>query len=88
MLESQTPDAGEIRRRPGLRVGYVPQRESVDWDFPVNVMDVVLMGRYGRIGLLRRVSREDREIARACLERGWRYCHRLHIEIFGNRKGT
>src|SRR4051794_12064803 len=32
-----------------LRVAYVPQRSSVDWDFPVNVMDVVLMGRYGRL---------------------------------------
>lgn len=51
------------------RVGYVPQRESVDWDFPVNVMDVVLMGRYGRIGLLRRPSAEDRAVARDCLDR-------------------
>lgn len=51
------------------RVGYVPQRESVDWDFPVSVMDVVLMGRYGRIGLFRRPSKEDREIARASLDR-------------------
>lgn len=51
------------------RVGYVPQRESVDWDFPVSVMDVVLMGRYGRIGLFRRPSDEDRRIARECLER-------------------
>lgn len=50
------------------RVGYVPQRESIDWDFPVNVMDVVLMGRYGRLGLCRRPGRADREIARACLE--------------------
>jgi manganese/zinc/iron transport system ATP- binding protein len=49
------------------RVGYVPQRETVDWDFPVNVMDVVLMGRYGRIGLIRRPGRRDREIARECL---------------------
>ena len=40
-----------------VRVGYVPQRESVDWDFPVNVMDVVLMGRYGRSGLIRRPSK-------------------------------
>ena len=31
------------------RVGYVPQRESVDWDFPVTVMDVVMMGRYGHV---------------------------------------
>jgi manganese/zinc/iron transport system ATP- binding protein len=51
------------------RIGYVPQRESVDWDFPVNVMDVVLMGRYGRLGLMKRPTKEDREIARACLEK-------------------
>ena len=49
-----------------VRVGYVPQRESVDWDFPVKVMDVVLMGRYGRLGLIRRPSKADREVARAC----------------------
>lgn len=51
------------------QVGYLPQRESVDWDFPVNVMDVVLMGRYGRLGLVRRPGRADREVARACLEK-------------------
>ncbi len=51
------------------RVGYVPQRESVDWDFPVSVMDVVLMGRYGHAGLLRRISKRDHEIARDCLEK-------------------
>ena len=50
------------------RVAYVPQRTSVDWDFPVNVMDVVLMGRYGRIGLFKRPSAEDRRMARECLE--------------------
>ena len=52
-----------------LRVGYVPQRESVDWDFPVNVMDVVLMGRYGKLGLFRRPTAADRACARDCLER-------------------
>lgn len=51
------------------RVGYVPQREEVDWDFPVNVMDVVLMGRYGRLGLFRRPGREDREKAREALDK-------------------
>jgi manganese/zinc/iron transport system ATP- binding protein len=51
------------------RVGYVPQRESVDWDFPVNVMDVVLMGRYGRLGMIRRPRSEDRELARECLDK-------------------
>jgi manganese/zinc/iron transport system ATP- binding protein len=51
------------------RVGYVPQRESVDWDFPVNVMDVVMMGRYGKMGLGRRPSKLDREVAAECLEK-------------------
>jgi manganese/zinc/iron transport system ATP- binding protein len=60
---------GEPFRKSSQRVGYVPQRESVDWDFPVNVMDVVLMGRYGRLGIGRRPRAEDRDIARACLEK-------------------
>jgi len=51
------------------RVGYVPQRESVDWDFPVTVMDLVLMGRYGHLGLLRRASSKDRDLARECLDK-------------------
>lgn len=51
------------------RIGYVPQRESVDWDFPVNVSDVVMMGRCGRVGLFRRPSRNDREIVRDCLDK-------------------
>lgn len=51
------------------RVGYVPQRESVDWDFPVNVMDVVLMGRYGRLRLGQRPTARDREVAVECLDK-------------------
>ncbi len=51
------------------RIGYVPQRESVDWDFPVSVMDVVLMGRYGRLGLTKRPTKQDRDIARECLDK-------------------
>jgi manganese/zinc/iron transport system ATP- binding protein len=51
------------------RVGYVPQRESVDWDFPVSVMDVVLMGRYGRLPLGMRPGKADREVARECLDK-------------------
>ncbi len=49
-------------------VGYVPQRESVDWDFPVTVDDVVLMGTYGRLGWFRRPGKMEREIARNCLD--------------------
>ncbi|MCS7034921.1 MAG: metal ABC transporter ATP-binding protein [Phycisphaerae bacterium] len=51
------------------RVAYVPQRESVDWTFPVTAMDVVLMGRFGRVPWWRRVGRRDREIARQALQR-------------------
>ena len=51
------------------RVGYVPQRESVDWDFPVTVMDVVMMGRYGHVGWFKRPKKADKEIARDCLDK-------------------
>lgn len=49
-------------------IGYVPQRESVDWDFPVTVEDVVLMGTYGRLGWCRRPGRSERATAARCLE--------------------
>ena len=61
------------------RIGYMPQRESVDWDFPVSVMDVVLMGRYGRLGLMKRPTREDRDVARDCLDK-------VHMLPFANRQ--
>lgn len=60
---------GKPFKKAVTRVGYVPQRESVDWDFPVNALDVVLMGRYGRLGLFRRPSKADKEIAMTCLEK-------------------
>ena len=50
-------------------IAYVPQRESVDWDFPTNVLDVVMMGRYGKLGLLRRPGKKDRDIAMQSLEK-------------------
>lgn len=60
---------GEPYARARSRIGYMPQRESVDWDFPVSALDVVCMGRYRRIGWFRPVTRSHREAARACLER-------------------
>jgi manganese/zinc/iron transport system ATP- binding protein len=57
-----------LRERRKL-VGYVPQRSSVDWDFPVNALDVVLMGTYGRLGWFRRPGAAERQLARACLEK-------------------
>lgn len=50
-------------------VAYVPQSEEVDWSFPVLVEDVVMMGRYGRMGFLRRPSQTDRDAVSAALKR-------------------
>ena len=50
-------------------VGYVPQRGSVDWDFPTNVLDVVTMGRYGALGWLRRPGKQERVLALDALEK-------------------
>jgi manganese/zinc/iron transport system ATP- binding protein len=50
-------------------VGYVPQRGSVDWDFPTSVLDVVMMGRYGSLGWLRRPGAGERKLALAALEK-------------------
>jgi manganese/zinc/iron transport system ATP- binding protein len=50
------------------RIAYVPQRRDVDWTFPLSVLDVVLMGRYGRLGIWRRPGKHDRELALEALE--------------------
>ena len=72
-----TPQAGAVRIS-GLTprgaqklnlVAYVPQSEEVDWNFPVLVEDVVMMGRYGRMGFLRIASKTDRTQVDAALER-------------------
>ncbi len=60
---------GQTYRQNRHRVGYVPQRESVDWDFPISVQDVVTMGLYGRIGWCMPVRRQHRDLARQALER-------------------
>ncbi len=51
------------------KVAYVPQRGSVDWSFPTNVYDVVLMGRYGHIGWFKRITKKDKEIALDAMEK-------------------
>lgn len=68
------PERGDIRifgQAPGghICIAYVPQRSQIDWTFPVNVEEVVMMGRVGQIGLLRRPSRHDKSIVRSSLER-------------------
>ena len=58
-------------RAPGSQadpIAYVPQREEIDWSFPVTVSDVVMMGRYGRLGWLRRPQAADRDVVARCLD--------------------
>lgn len=67
-------DAGSIRvfdqpaQSVRKEIAYVPQTDSADWDFPVTVREVVMMGRYGRLGLFGRPRRRDREIVAECVE--------------------
>ncbi len=49
------------------KIAYVPQKESVDWDFPATVFDIVEMGRYGSKSLFKRLTKNDKEIAREAL---------------------
>ncbi len=71
-LVSKASGAVEVYGRPVDRqrrlIGYVPQRTSVDWDFPVSALEVVAMGRYGMLGWCRPVTRRHREAALACLD--------------------
>jgi manganese/zinc/iron transport system ATP- binding protein len=69
-------------------VGYVPQRESVDWDFPVSALDVVAMGRYRKIGWLRPVTRAHKQAAQACLEQVGMgdYAHRQINQLSGGQQ--
>lgn len=68
-LSGEVKIAGKPLRQQRKLVGYVPQRGSVDWDFPTTALDVVVMGRYGQIGMMRRVKKEDKALAYAMLEK-------------------
>ncbi|MCC9167607.1 metal ABC transporter ATP-binding protein [Pontibacter harenae] len=61
------------------RISYVPQRESVDWDFPASVFDVVLMGRYGKLGLFSRPRKADKDAAMEALEK-------VNMQAFAKRQ--
>ncbi len=91
-----TPQNGDVHlaglpAREALRrnvVAYVPQSEDVDWNFPVLVEDVVMMGRYGHMGFLRRASGKDHEKVSEALERVGMsaYRHRQIGELSGGQK--
>lgn len=70
------------------RVSYVPQRESVDWDFPASVLDIVLMGLYGKMGLFSRVTRADKEVAMHSLEKVnmQEFAHRQISQLSGGQQ--
>lgn len=74
MLGLLTPVAGTVSFFGGTyaqhrtRIAYVPQRTSVDWDFPATVLDIVLMGRYGHIGWFKRPAHSDYDAAKHVLE--------------------
>src|SRR5690554_2732546 len=51
------------------QIAYVPQRNNIDWDFPVNVMDTVLLGTYPSLGLFKRPGKKEKEMAIECLQK-------------------
>jgi len=88
------PAAGQVRiyGRPYDEqrnlVGYVPQRGSVDWDFPTSVLDVVMMGRYGHLGWLRRPGDEEEQLALEALDKVGmrRYAGRQISQLSGGQQ--
>ncbi len=75
MLELIKPISGKVLfngqsyQQQRKNIGYVPQKESVDWDFPTTVLDVVMMGRYAHIGWIKRASRADKDISMQALDK-------------------
>lgn len=60
---------GQSVKQARTRVAYVPQRSAIDWDFPIRVLDAVLIGCYPQLGLFKRPTKQHRIHARSCLER-------------------
>lgn len=70
---------GQNLKKMRQRIAYIPQKESVDWNFPITVFDLVLMGRYGKGGIFHRPSRKDRKDVYVYLEK-------VGLEAFANRQ--
>ncbi len=85
MLDLIKPVTGEVRfydekySKVRDKVAYVPQRGSVDWDFPTTVSDVVEMGRYGKVGWLKKVKKIDKEKVKEAI-------HQVEMEEFSERQ--
>jgi len=70
------------------KIAYVPQCDSVDWDFPITAKEVVLMGRFGKLGLFGRLKKADKEAAMAALEQVGMsaYAHTQISELSGGQQ--
>ncbi|WP_368652673.1 metal ABC transporter ATP-binding protein [Ornithinibacillus sp. 4-3] len=94
MLELHPKLTGSVRfwnspfKTAKKKIGYVPQRGSVDWDFPTNALDVVTMGLYGKIGWFRLPSKKDKEKAMNALKTmGMEdYAHRQISQLSGGQQ--
>ncbi len=88
------PVAGSVRifgkpyKKARSKVAYVPQKGSVDWDFPTNVLDVVLMGTYGKLGWVKRPGKEEKKEALEALEKVGmlEFRHRQISELSGGQQ--
>lgn len=88
MLGLLKPISGTVHFSGGIKttgnqinkvIGYVPQSESVDWDFPATVLDIVLMGRYGHLGWFKRAKKADQDLAMEMLKK-------VNMEAFSHRQ--
>ncbi|EKN69075.1 MntB [Neobacillus bataviensis LMG 21833] len=79
---------GDSYKKTRKRVGYVPQRESVDWDFPTDALDVVMMGRYGHLGWFKRPDKKDKAVALECLDQVGmgQFVHRQISQLSGGQQ--
>lgn len=66
-ISGKTLFEGKLYKETYKEIAYVPQRGSVDWDFPTTVFDVVLMGRYGHVGWFKKVTKKDKDLTNEAL---------------------
>ncbi|MDX1352406.1 MAG: metal ABC transporter ATP-binding protein [Thiomicrorhabdus sp.] len=87
-IEGQVTFFGQPLEKKRLSTAYVPQREEIDWDFPINVMDVVLMGRHGHLKLWQRPNKIDYEIAEKALKdlQMWDFKDRQISQLSGGQQ--
>jgi manganese/zinc/iron transport system ATP- binding protein len=80
--------SGKTYEEQRRRVAYVPQRGSVDWDFPTTVLDVVMMGRYGELGWIKRPGAREKQAATEALEKVAMsdYAHRQISQLSGGQQ--